>query len=95
MDVQNATGDDTLSVWRFDASAAIRALIATIDPGVSTSVVLSDCHFNQVIAVSHNWAEMRRQRIFGTDYDPAEWPTAQTVNFQRWVANVLGAKATR
>lgn len=89
VDVQNATGDDTLSVWRFDASAAIPALIATIDPGVSTSVVLSDCHFNQVIAVSHNWLDTYNA-TFGTDYDPAEWPTAQTVNFQRWVANVLG-----
>ena len=87
--VQNETGDDTLSVWRFDTSAGVPALIGTSNSGDITAVELPNCHFSQIIAVSHNWVD-EYNATFGTAFNADDWPTAQTVNFQRWATTVLG-----
>ncbi len=87
--IQNATGDDTLSIWQLDMATGVPSLKDTIHPGEVTTVDLTDCHFSQLIGVSHAWVASYNA-TFGTAYDPGQWFTAQTVNFQRWIATVLG-----
>jgi hypothetical protein len=91
--LENSTADTVLSVWRHDLSIAAPAgeLIGTSNPGDITDIELPNCHFNQVVAVSHQWVD-EYNATFGTDFNPDNWQTAQLVNFQKWYGTILGRK---
>lgn len=89
VEVQNGTGDDVLTLWQLDSATGTPSIQATLAPGESVDVQLTNCYFSQLIAVSQNWV-VEYNDTFLTNYDPNDWGTAQTVNFQRWTWTVLG-----
>jgi hypothetical protein len=81
--------DDQLTIWSSDLVTGVPSLVGDLAPSNSIDVHLTDCHYSKVIAVDHSWVA-DYNTTFGTNYDPHDWQTANTVNFQRWYATILG-----
>lgn len=94
----NATPPDlisdthTLTVWKYDRNTGITSKEGTISFGERLSIEFTNCHVQDLIAISHELIDDYNRR-FRTSYSPDSWLTTQTVNFQKWTSpreGVLG-----
>ena len=85
VDVVNATGDDTITVWVLDHTTGVPTMVGDLLIGDSTTVTLTDCHYTDIITVSWNRVNAWNES-FGLSQDPHSWTTAQDTQFDPWYA---------